>query len=90
MRCYESAFSVALEPTASSLESAKWQSHDTIVQITGATRRSGVSWSFWRTDTAVQEMAGQGIDVASEAAELCRVFPHRTLVMATVQIEVDD
>lgn len=82
MKCYESSFAVALDGTAESLENAKKLSHDTVIANTGDTRRSGVRWTLWGTTNAVENLTAQGIELDTEVRELCRVFPHRTLVMA--------
>lgn len=88
MRCYESAFAVATDDTKESIVNARQLSHDTVIANTGDKRRSGVRWTIWSTTTAVEQLAAQGIELDTEVRELCRVFPHRTLIMATVEVEV--
>lgn len=87
MLCYESAFAVAVDGTTAGLAEAKRLSHDTVINNAGEARRSGVRWTIWPTTTAQLELAAQGITLPPEAVDLCRVYPHRTLVMATVEVE---
>lgn len=88
MRRYERAFALAAEGTPESLADARRQAHETVITNTGDTRCSDVVCTIWGTTTAVVDLAAQGVALDAEVEELCRVFPHRTLVMATVEVEV--
>lgn len=88
MRRYERSFAVGAEGTTESVIEARQQAQEAVLYAAGDARRGDVVCTLWGTTNAVLNLAGQGIEVDAEVEELCRVFPHRTLVMATVEVEV--
>jgi hypothetical protein len=70
------------------VEAAKQQSHDNVIMGAGADRLSGVSWTYWRTEDAPVLHADAGdIELPPDVVALCRLYPGRTLVMATCEVK---
>jgi hypothetical protein len=87
---YMSAWSIANDASAESIEHAKRGSHDNVIRFAGDARRSGVSWTFWNTDDAPVLHTDEGdIPLPEEVAAMCRLHPGLPLVMATVEVEME-
>lgn len=70
------------------VEAAKQQSHDNVIRGAGEDRLSAVSWTFWRTDDApILRAAAGDIELPPDVVALCRLYPGRTLVMATCEVK---
>lgn len=70
------------------VEAAKQQSHDNLLVGARTDRLGPVSWTFWRTDDAPILRADAGdIELPPDVVALCRLYPGRTLVMATCEVK---
>ena len=85
---YLSNWQIALDDSEQSKRIAMTVAHDNVIRSAGEDRLSGVSWTFWRTDDAPLLRTPDGdIEVDPATTELCRRFPGRVLVMATVEVK---